>query len=108
MKNLILLYREYEDKTLHIKNYTVKKDIKDGYIIGEKRYGYYEGVLKNLIGKVSDYKDNYYLCFSSKPITLPYMGECYWKGGIFLFLNKNKYDKNPIYYQELIMNYREE
>ena len=108
MKNLILLYHEYGDKTLHIKNYTVKKDTKDGYIIGEKRYGYYEGVLKNLIGKVSDYKDNYYLCFSSKPMTLPYMEECYWKDGIFIFLNKNKYDKDPIYYQKMVMNYREE
>ena len=41
-------------------------------------------------------------------MTLPYMGECYWKDGIFIFLNKNRYDKNPIYYQELVMNYREE
>ena len=108
MKDLILLYKEYKGRTLHIRYYPVKKDIKDGYIIGEKRYGYYEGVLKNLIGKVSDYKDNYYLCSSSKPITLPYMGECYWKGGIFLFLNKSKYDKDPIYYQKMIMEHREE
>lgn len=108
MKDLILLYKEYKGRTLHIRHYPVKKDIKDGYIIGEKRYGYYEGVLKNLIGKVSDYKDNYYLCSSSKAITLPYMGECYWKGGIFLFLNKSKYDKDPIYYQKMIMEHREE
>lgn len=108
MKDLILLYKEYKGRALHIRYYPVKKDIKDGYIIGEKRYGYYEGVLKNLIGKVSDYKDNYYLCSSSKPITLPYMGECYWKGGIFLFLNKSKYDKDPIYYQKMIMEHREE
>ena len=108
MKDLILLYKEYKGRTLHIRYYPVKKDIKDGYIIGEKRYGYYEGVLKDLIGKVSDYKDNYYLCSSSKPITLPYMGECYWKGGIFLFLNKSKYDKDPIYYQKMIMEHREE
>ena len=108
MKDLILLYKEYKGKTLHIRHYPVKKDTKDGYIIGEKRYGHYEGVLKNLIGKVSDYKGNYYLCSSSKPITLPYMEECCWKGGIFLFLNKSKYDKDPIYYQKMIMEHREE
>ena len=108
MKDLILLYKEYKGKTLHIRHYPVKKDTKDGYIIGEKRYGHYEGVLKNLIGKVSDYKDNYYLCSSSKLITLPYMEECCWKGGIFLFLNKSKYDKDPIYYQKMIMEHREE
>ena len=108
MKDLILLYKEYKGQTLHIRHYPVKKDTKDGYIIGEERYGHYEGVLKNLIGKVSDYKDNYYLCSSSKPITLPYMEECCWKGGIFLFLNKSKYDKDPIYYQKMIMEHREE
>ena len=41
-------------------------------------------------------------------MTLPYMEECYWKDGIFIFLNKNKYDKDPIYYQKMVMNYREE
>lgn len=108
MKNLVLLYREYGDKTLHIKNYAIKKDTKDGYIIGDKYCGDYEGVFKKLIGKVSDYQKNYYLCFSSKPMTLPHMGNCYWNGGHFLFVNQNNYDKDPIYYQRLIMNHRGE
>lgn len=108
MKSLVLLYRDkFNKETLHIEFYPKIKDIKDAYITGERRYGFYEGVSKKLVGVVSDYKDNYYL-HSSAPVTLPYMGDCYWRGGTFLFVNKNKYDENPAYYQNMIINHREE
>lgn len=107
MKNLVLLYRDNSGDELHIKYYSQVKDIKDAYIVGEKGYGFWSGISKKLVGIPLDYKDNYYLHLSA-PVTLPHMGECYWHGGKFLFVNKTKYDENPLYYQNMIMNYREE
>lgn len=107
MKNLVLLYRENSGDELHIKYYSQVKDTKDAYVTGDKYYGFYEGVSKKLIGIPSDYKNNYFLHLSA-PITLPRMGDCYWSGGKFLFVNKTKYDENPLYYQDMITNYRGE
>lgn len=107
MKSLVLLYRDNFGDELHIKYYSQVKDIKDAYIVGEKGYGFWSGISKKLVGIPLDYKDNYYLHLSA-PVTLPHMGECYWHGGKFLFVNKTKYDENPLYYQNMIMNYREE
>ena len=107
MKSLVLLYRDNSGDELHIKYYSQVKDIKDAYIVGEKGYGFWSGISKKLVGIPLDYKDNYYLHLST-PVTLPHMGECYWHGGKFLFVNKTKYDENPLYYQNMIMNYREE
>ena len=107
MKSLVLLYRDNSGDELHIKYYSQVKDIKDAYIVGEKGYGFWSGISKKLVGIPLDYKDNYYLHLSA-PVILPHMGECYWHGGKFLFVNKTKYDENPLYYQNMIMNYREE
>lgn len=107
MKSLVLLYRDNSGDELHIKYYSQVKDIKDAYIVGEKGYGFWSGISKKLVGIPLDYKDNYYLHLSA-PVTLPHMGECYWHGGKFLFVNKTKYDENPLYYQNMIMDYREE
>lgn len=107
MKSLVLLYRDNSGDELHIKYYSQVKDIKDAYIVGEKGYGFWSGISKKLVGIPLDYKDNYYLHLSA-PVTLPHMGECYRHGGKFLFVNKTKYDENPLYYQNMIMNYREE
>ena len=107
MKSLVLLYRENSGDELHIKYYSQIKDLKDAYIVGDKHYSFYEGISKRLVGVPSDYESNYFLHLSA-PITLPHMGDCYWNGGRFLFVNKTKYDENPIYYQDMIMNYREE
>lgn len=107
MKSLVLLYCDNRSDELHIKYYSQVKDSKDVYIIGDRQYGFWEGITKKLVGIPSDYEDNYYL-HTSVPVTLPHMGDCYWRGGKFLFVNKNKYDENPVYYQDMIRDFREE
>lgn len=105
MKSLVLLYQDNHDDTLHIKCYSQVRDNKDVYIVGERRYGFLQGVSKKLIGIPSDYRTNYY---AQSATTLPYMGECYLYGGKFLFVNKNKYDEDPLFYQDIIKNFRVE
>jgi hypothetical protein len=103
----MLLYRENRSEDLSIRCYSQVKDTKDAYIVEDKQYGFYSGVPKRLVGVVSDYKCNRYPHLSA-PVILPQMGSCYWQGGVFLFVNKTKYDENPVYFQNMIMNYKEQ
>lgn len=108
MKNLILLYRGKDGSDgITIKEFLQVKETNDHYLLGEGRYGNRLGVLKKKIGKIC--KDPSY-GFSDAvryPIELPYMKTTGWDDIYFIFVNKSKYDENPVMYYDMIKNYRE-
>ena len=103
MKSLVLLYKDKErDTDLCIKIYTQIKDKRNVYVLGKNWYGNDYGVRKDYVGKVTSTK-NYPITY---PVELPLRCSS-WHDDIFMFVNKDKYDQDPIYYQNMILQYKE-
>ena len=104
MKSLVLLYRD-DNHELVIKNYPQVKDNKEYYVIGKSWYGSNVGIKKSCMEQIltkNTYRYEYHMF-------LPDVIKDYYSNQtVFMFVNKTQYDKNPIYYQDMIMNYREE
>ena len=118
MKSLVLLYRNICDSdevpTVSIREYNTVSETNDHYIIGKRPYSssFSEGIMKKFVGKV--FKYNRYNRYGYKettkfPVDLPDMrGYRDYEDIYYLFVNKCKYDENPLYYYDMIKNYREE
>lgn len=117
MRSLVLLYRNRENVT--IREYPKVEDFGEHYIVGETYWGSKTGILKKYVGEVCkmEYYCGAYIASSTLanrasvakyPVEVPDMGDIKWHGGYFMFVNKTKYDANPIYYYDMIKNYREE
>ena len=105
MRGLVLLYRNGENVT--IREYSTIKEKNNYYIVGENCIGEI-GIIKKYVGKVCKHTWYADTCEGHNlfhyPIDIPYMeGQ-----GYFIFVNKNKYDENPVLYYDMIKNYREE
>lgn len=104
MKSLVLLYSNRRtNDDISIRFYNEIKDRKNTYVFGKSFYGTYYGVRKDYVGKIMHVRDypNVY------PVELP-LHSYYSEDIIFLFVNSEKYNENPLYYQSLIINYEKE
>lgn len=108
MKSLVLLYRSKKNEEVTIKEYSNITENNKHYLFGTNYLGNNVGVLKKCIGEVRIFDDYFGGKAAIYPIELPHMNNLYWYGGYFMFVNKNKYDENPMYYYNIIKNYREE
>ncbi len=108
MKSLVLLYRSKRDEGVTIEEYSNITENNKHYLLGKKNcIGNRIGILKRCVGEVCVIND-YFGRATIYPVELPYMGDLHWQGGYFIFVNKNKYDADPIHYYNMIKNYREE
>lgn len=113
MKSLVLLCR-CNDGVL-VKEFPNVKDNKDYYLFEQKDiFGDSTGIMKKYVGKICKCRygnditcDGKYV--SAYPVEIPYIRSLSdTLKGYFVFVNKNKYDENPLYYHDMIKNYREE
>lgn len=108
MKSLVLLYRSKRDEGVTIEEYSNIIENNKHYLLGTKDcIGNRIGILKRCVGEVCVIND-YFGRATIYPVKLPDMGSLRWQGGYFIFVNKNKYKENPLYYIDMIKNYREE
>lgn len=102
MRKLVLIFKDLSDNQLSIKEYNIESDIGKYYIFNvTNRYFSKEGVLKKYVNRIctlDTYPNTY-------PVELPYIVGQYWKKFVFMFVNKNKYEQNPIEYINMIKNY---
>lgn len=109
MKSLVLLYRgQSTSDEVTIKEFLQVKENNNHYLLGENRFGERFGILKKEVGKVCK-KPVYGFSDAAKyPIELPNMKTTKWNDDIyFIFVNKVKYDCNPMLYYDIIKKYRE-
>ena len=101
MKSLVLLYRDkHKQDDLVIRFYSEIKERKNSYILGKSWYGTYYGIRKDFVGEVTHIKK--YPC--TYPVELPLSGY-YDSDIVFLFVNGEKYNINPVHYQDMVLNY---
>lgn len=102
MRKLVLIFRDLSDNQVSIKEYSIESDVGKYYIFNMTgRYSSREGILKKYVNKIctlDTYPNTY-------PVELPYIVGQYWKKYVFIFVNKNTYDQNPIKYINLIRDY---
>lgn len=103
MKSLVLLYKiEGDNDTIHIKEFPQILDKKDSYITEKSCWGEDSGVRKGELEKFilkTSYGSRYH-----KGVYLPYVSG--WGDVVYYFVNKVKYDKEPVFYQEQLKNYK--
>ena len=111
MKGLVLLYRS--DNGITIKEYPKVEENNLYYIVGNGMFNNKEGIMKKYVGKMCTFDCYGAICegsyVSKYPIDIPYMGGIRWRSnGCFMFINKVKYDANPLYYYDMIKHFRED
>lgn len=101
MRKLVLLYKDVLENQISIKEYSIVEEQGKYFIFDDKNPYSKTGILKKYINHICSLKDypNTY------PIELPYIVDKYWRDIVFMFVNKNKYDKNPINYIDMMKNY---
>lgn len=104
MKDIVMITKSDKNKrTITITEYIGVKEKKEKYILEESCWGdcgIRKGELEKLIHKTF-YSGSYH-----KGVELPYING--WDDKVYFFINKNKYDLNPTYYQDLVKNYKPE
>lgn len=105
MKSLVLLYRNIKSNEVTIREFQHIEENNKHYLFGMTNWlGNRVGVLKKYVGQIHKFDYYHGEDFAKYPIVLPNMHDkCY-----FIFINKNKYNENPLYYYDMIKNYEEE
>lgn len=101
MRKLVLLYKDTLDDQISIKEYSIVNDEGKYYILDEKSPYSRIGILKKYVDcicKLKAYPNTY-------PVELPYLVGQYWRNIVFLFVNKNKYEEDPIGYINKLKTY---
>lgn len=101
MRKLVLLYKDISSKEISIKEYNIISDIGKYYLFDKNNPYTREGILKKYVDKICN-NQNY---LKTYPVELPYCIRYYYREVIFIFVNKNKYDRDPIKYLNLIDKY---
>ena len=113
MKGLVLLYRF--GKSITIKEYDIQEDYHNHYIVDTNQWEKI-GILKQYVGKICEqigYREA--MCEGARvsrdfSVDLPYelMHQWYnahYQKGYFIFINKTKFDADPMYYYNMIRDY---
>lgn len=111
MKSLVLLYCDNRRREVTIREFPNVTENNKHYLFGTTNWiGNREGVLKKNVGKVCKVRDFCTNCkIAEYPIEIPSLGrDISWDGGYLIFVNKNKYDENPVYYYNMLKNFRED